>query len=115
MINLNTVNNMQKIMEYVKQPLYPLFDESTIRSIFHFNAVAKYDRFGNIYVIDLYRGRCQLLKLTRYKLDTPAKLTESSMPYYKGYQLIPANLKQVSKDPRELYDLIAVWDCNEGE
>ena len=111
MTNLNTVSNMQKMMEYVKQPLYPLFDESTIRSIFHFNAVAKYDRFGNIYVIDQYRGQVVLIKLTKYKLDTPAKLTESRMPYYKGYQLISANLKQVSKDPRVLYDVIAVWDC----
>ena len=111
MTNLNTVNNMQKMMEYVKEPLYPLFDESTIRSIFNFNAVAKYDRFGNIYVIDQYRGKVELIKLTRYKLDTPAKLTESKMPYYKGYQLISANLKQVSKDPRVLYDVIAVWDC----
>ena len=111
MTNLNTVNNMQKMMEYVKEPLYPLFDESTIRSIFNINAVAKYDRFGNIYVIDQYRGKVELIKLTRYKLDTPAKLTESKMPYYKGYQLISANLKQVSKDPRVLYDVIAVWDC----
>ena len=111
MTNLNTVNNMQKMMEYVKEPLYPLFDESTIRSIFNSNAVAKYDRFGNIYVIDQYRGKVELIKLTRYKLDTPAKLTESKMPYYKGYQLISANLKQVSKDPRVLYDVIAVWDC----
>ena len=111
MTNLNTVNNMQKMMEYVKEPLYPVFDESTIRSIFNFNAVAKYDRFGNIYVIDQYRGKVELIKLTRYKLDTPAKLTESKMPYYKGYQLISANLKQVSKDPRVLYDVIAVWDC----
>ena len=111
MTNLNTVNNMQKMMEYVKEPLYPLFDESTIRSIFNINAVAKYDRFGNIYVIDQYRGKVELIKLTRYKLDTPAKLTESKMPYYKGYQLISANFKQVSKDPRVLYDVIAVWDC----
>ena len=111
MTNLNTVNNMQKMMEYVKEPLHPLFDESTIRSIFNFNAVAKYDRFGNIYVIDQYRGKVELIKLTRYKIDTPAKLTESKMPYYKGYQLISANLKQVSKDPRVLYDVIAVWDC----
>ena len=115
MTNLNTVSNMQKMMEYVKQPLYPLFDESTIRSLFHFNSVAKYDRFGNIYVIYLYIGMFELIKLTSYKLGTPAKLTESGMPYYKGYQLIPANLKQVSKDPRQLYDLIAVWDYNEGE
>ena len=111
MTNLNTVSNMQKMMEYVKQPLYPLFDESTIRSIFHYNAVAKYDRFGYIYVIDQYRGRVELIKLTKYKLDTPAKLTESKMPYYKGYQLISANLKQVSKDPKQLYDVIAVWEC----
>ena len=111
MTNLNNVSNMQKIMEYVKEPLYPLFDESTIRSIFHFNAVAKYDRFGNIYVIDQYKGKIELIKLTKYKLDTPAKLTESRMPYYKGYQLIPANLKQVGKDPKQLYDTIAVWDC----
>ena len=111
MTNLNTVGNMQKMMEYVKQPLYPLFDESTIRSIFHFNAVAKYDRFGNIYVIDQYRGRVELIKLTKYKLDTPATLTESKMPYYKGYQLISANLKQLSKDPKQLYDVIAVWEC----
>lgn len=111
MTNLNTKENMQKMMEYVKEPLYPLFDESTIKTIFNFNAVAKYDRFGNIYVIDQYRGRVELIKLTRYKLDTPAKLTESKMPYYKGYQLISANLKQISKDPKQLYDVIAVWEC----
>ena len=111
MTNLNTVNNMQKMMEYVKEPLYPLFDESTIRTIFNFNAVAKYDRFGNIYVIDQCRLGVELIKLTKYKLDTPAKLTESKMPYYRGYQLISANLKQISKDPKQLYDVIAVWEC----
>lgn len=111
MTNLNTVKNMQKMVEYIKEPLYPLFDESTIRILFNPNAVAKYDRLGNIYVLKQDRGGCQLIKLTKYKLDTPAKLTESKMPYYKGYQLISANLKQVSKDPRNLYDTIAVWDC----
>ena len=111
MTNLNTVNNMRKMMEYVKEPLYPLFYESTSRSIFNFNAVAKYDRFGNIYVIDQYRGRIELIKLTKYKLDTPAKLTESRMPYYKGYQLISANLKHITNDPKQIYDVIALWNC----